>query len=118
MCHMNEFSNWLLKEIKEAGLSYSEISRRGGPSHARISQVISSAKPGLDFCIGIAHVLNIPRKRVFRKAGFLPSRPHVIGEQKEELDDYYEALSQADRGRLVAIAKTLHEQQTKYNADE
>ena len=114
-----EFSNWLKEELKARGWNQSNLARRSNITSGQISRIISGTRGiGPDACHAIARALNIPSERVFRKAGFLPSRPHVIGEQKEELDDYYEALSQADRGRLVAIAKTLHEQQTKYNADE
>jgi transcriptional regulator with XRE-family HTH domain len=114
-----EFSEWLTDRVEERGWSFRELSRRADLSSAVISQVVTRKSfPGLDFCLGISRALDIPPERVFRKAGYLPARPRIISEQKEELDDYYEALDQSDRDRLVAIAKTLHEQQESYDVGE
>jgi len=114
---MNTFSDWLNKQIQASNLTYSEISRRGGPSHARISQVVAGAKPGLEFCLSISQALHIPPERVFRQAGHLP--PRIIGNnESDEILDYFQALSERNRKTVLALARTLHEQQTEYTIDE
>lgn len=114
-----DFSEWLLTEIESRGLSYSEVARRGGLSHARISQVISGSNPGADFCTSIARALDLPPERVFRIAGLLP--PRIIGgehpEQKAQLLDYFEALDERGRDTALAMLRTLYEQRGPYAAE-
>jgi transcriptional regulator with XRE-family HTH domain len=65
------FKDWLLSEIEAAGLSNSELARRAGVSHARVSQVLGGDSPGKNFLIKIADVLGKPRSEVFRAAGLV-----------------------------------------------
>ena len=73
----NDFSTWLITEIERRGWTYSEVGRRGGVTHARISQVISGDKPGADFCVAVARAFDLPPEEVFRRAGILPPTPEV-----------------------------------------
>jgi transcriptional regulator with XRE-family HTH domain len=119
MATHKEFSNWLVKQLDEREWTQADLSKRSGVTTSQISRILSGTRGiGIDACLAIARAFHIPEERVFRKAGFLPNRPCIIGEQKEELDDYYRALSQGNRDRLVAIAKALHEQQEDYEANE
>lgn len=77
------FSEWLLKKIEDSGLSYSEIARRGGISHARISQVVNGARPGSDFCIAIAQAFGEDATHVLRLAGILTALPPAVAEEQE-----------------------------------
>jgi len=112
------FSEWLLQKIEESGLSYSEIGRRGGISHARISQVINGEKPGADFCVAVARGLKISPAEVLRQAGFLPLRP--------ERDPDFEALESLwnlapvwKRKDIVAqLRATIEEHQHKLTKKE
>lgn len=70
-----DFIDWLRKTISDSNLSYNEIGRRGGISHARISQVLAGENPGADFCIGIARGLALDPVTVLRIAGILPPAP-------------------------------------------
>lgn len=79
----NNFVTWLLEQIEERDVSYSEVARTGGISHGRISQVISGDKPGWDFCEAIARAFNLPAEIVFQKAGLLPSEPEHTSLEKE-----------------------------------
>lgn len=56
------FRDWLLDQIRTSGLSNSEIARRGGISHARISQVLRGEAPGEKFCRGIARAVTWMRR--------------------------------------------------------
>jgi transcriptional regulator with XRE-family HTH domain len=67
-----DFRGWLRDEIKKHGLSYSELGRRGGISHARISQVLGGANPGPEFCIAVAKGLGADPTYALRLAGYLP----------------------------------------------
>jgi transcriptional regulator with XRE-family HTH domain len=119
MATHREFSNWLIEQLDKREWTQADLSKRSGVTTSQISRILSGTRGiGIDACRAIARAFHIPEERVFRKAGFLPNRPCIIGEQKGELDDYYEALSQDNRDRLVAIAKTLHEQQESYDVGE
>jgi transcriptional regulator with XRE-family HTH domain len=69
MHNNDEFVDWLLKEIDNRGWNQSELARRAGISHGRVSQIVSGDKPGADFCIAIAHALNISVLNVLSRAG-------------------------------------------------
>lgn len=70
------FNEWLQEKLVEKGWSYSELARRGGTSHARISQVLNSnEQPGADFCVKIARALGESPEHVLRLAGFLDPLP-------------------------------------------
>lgn len=67
------FQDWLGGEIRKSGLNYSEIARKGGISHSRISQVMGGDPPGTVFCIGVARGLNLSPDLVLEKAGIIPA---------------------------------------------
>lgn len=101
----DSFSHWLLEEFEARGLSYSEVARRGGISHARISQVIGGDKPGKRFCKSIAKALDYPDVVVFRKAGILPPAQEEDAEYWQELRHYLGQLSYRDRIRVIQMVK-------------
>jgi len=108
VCKManNDFSQWLLEELEQRGLSYSEVARRGSMSHARISQIVSGGNPGSDFCLGIAKALDLPPETVFRKAGILPPEPDLTSREKINLH-LFRQLSLAEQERQLAVMRAL-----------
>jgi transcriptional regulator with XRE-family HTH domain len=102
LCEMtnNDFSQWLLDEIREQGWSYSELARKGEISHARISQVISGDAPGADFCNALARALDLPPEFVFRKAGLLPPEPATEKPSLREALHLFDQLDPEER-RLI-----------------
>jgi len=100
------FNEWLLQEIERSGLSNSEIARRGGISHARISQVLAGQNPGADFCIGIARGLGLIPEDVLRRAGILPPLPPAVAEEREVVG-LLRRLGASMRETAVAILRTL-----------
>ena len=98
-----EFVDWLTGEIRQSGLSYSEIARRGGISHVRISQVMNGEPPGANFCLGIARGLNLPPEEVMRRAGILPSLPPEVAEEKEVIRIVRELSRQLRRSALAML---------------
>lgn len=120
------FSEWLGERINESGLNYSEVARRGGTSHARISQVIGGATPGVGFCIAIARGLQIPREDVFRVAGMLPSLPPEVEEEREVIDLFRRLNAPVRRSMLETMRNLLGlrmpraamaEERTDYNPE-
>ncbi len=74
------------KEIKDRGWNYSELARRGGASHARISQVLSGGeRPGADFCFAIGRALGVSPEAVLRRAGLLPPLLPAVEEEQEAI---------------------------------
>ena len=70
------FEDWLRSELEERGWSRSEAARRGGISASMFDKVINGyARPGLDFCKGVAQAFRMPLEDVFRRAGILPPLP-------------------------------------------
>ena len=112
-----EFSEWLAEEVTTRGWSYRELARRAGLSSGAISQVVTQKNfPGIEFCQGIARAFQIPPERVFRQAGHLP--PRIIGNnESNEILDYFQALNTQNRQTLLALARTLHEQQSEYKTE-
>ncbi len=72
---MENFVNWLLKEMNVRGMSQADLARSSGLSRTAISKIISGSRdPGPDACTGIASAFNFPPDIVFRKAGLLPEK--------------------------------------------
>lgn len=97
------FSEWLLQEMEERGLTQAELARMSGTSRTSINNVILQIRnPGPSLCRAIADALNIPPEEVFMKAGILPQqqKPDILTrsilaildklpkEEQEEILDY------------------------------
>jgi len=88
MSTVENFGDWLLNELKQAGISQSEFARRAGLSKGTISNLINGTKGvGQDSLVAIAKTLHVPTEFVFEKAGLLPPKPKrdSILEQIEHL---------------------------------
>ncbi len=67
------FAAWLQGELTRRGWPRTEAARRGGVSASMFDKVITgAAQPGLDFLLGVARALGLPRETIFRQAGILP----------------------------------------------
>lgn len=115
---MDIFPDWLNTEIKKRGWSLRELGRRAHLSATTISDVISTkAKPGYDFCIGVARAFQLPPEVVLRKAGLLPSITEDQAQDKELLD-YFHGLPEDERKRILTIARALYETRAEYRIEE
>ena len=73
MFSMENFSDWLLNELKKRDMSQSELARIANLGRGTISNVMSGTRNvGQDTIIAIAHALKLPTETVFRAAGLLP----------------------------------------------
>ena len=100
------FSQWLLDEITERRLSYVEVAKRGGISHARISQVIGGEPPGKRFCRGIAKAFDLPVEDIFRRAGILPPIPDLDA-NAEAMLHLFRNLPESEQDRVLTIMRAL-----------
>lgn len=101
------FNEWLLGKIRESSLSNSEIGRRGGISHARISQVLAGEAPGVDFCKAIARGLQLPPEEVLRMAGHLPAVPPEVEDEREMIGLYRRLDAPVRRSMLETMRSLL-----------
>ena len=84
-------------------------------SSGAVSLVLSGQRnPGTEFCLSIAKALHLPPEPIFRKAGLLPTITETE-EENSQLIEYFQYLDEADRQRLLAIARTLYEHRTEYH---
>lgn len=105
MVDREEFSEWLSRQIKEQGITQSELARSAGVSRAAIHKAINrlNKRPDPDTCIGIARALKKSPVTVFRTAGLLP--PETELPEWEEFRVILDELSEEGRAELLAIAK-------------
>ena len=59
--------NNILKIIKEKGITLSDLSKITGISRQNINSILKSSnkKPGIDFCLKVSYVLNMPVEQLF-----------------------------------------------------
>jgi transcriptional regulator with XRE-family HTH domain len=71
---MNNFADWLLKQMMEKGWSQSELARMSGLTRSTISYYLSpkSKSPDETALRKISKALKLPPETVFRAAGLLP----------------------------------------------
>jgi transcriptional regulator with XRE-family HTH domain len=72
---LDNFKNWLEKELEGRNWSYRELERRAGKnaSNSLISLVLAGERAiTWDFCMAIAGPLGYSPEEVFRIAGLLP----------------------------------------------
>lgn len=102
-----DFGEWLREKIDDSGMTYREIGRRAGFSHATISNIINGhRKPGIKFCRAIAKALVIPPDTVLRMAGLLPTMADFEGDLTfAELWDVVRNMSLEERIEVLAYAQ-------------
>lgn len=124
MLDMNDnFSEWLISNLKNKGWSQAELARRAGTSRTAISDAISGKNPaGFEVCLGIANAFGLPPEEVFRAANLLPPAPanterinrlthllSMLGEDDlQDLEDLARAkIERTKKSRIKPPAQTL-----------
>ena len=106
MLSMENFGDWLLKEIEKRNWSQSDLVKAAGISRGTLSNIISGARgTGEKSLISIANALNISPITIFRKAGILPEV-----EEQTSMDDWQNLLAQLspeeqEEMRQIAVMK-------------
>ncbi|MHB9108563.1 MAG: helix-turn-helix domain-containing protein [Armatimonadota bacterium] len=105
-----EFRQWLLEEMKRRGWTFAELARQSDMTVSHLTRVASGERiPGAKTCISIARAFRLPAEEVLRRAGLIPPARGAV-EGLEELQAYYRDLTQADRKRLLLIARAMLEE--------
>lgn len=105
-----QFSEWLLLAIEQSGLNNSEVARRAGLSHARISQVLSGDPPGKSFLLKIAPALGKSRTEAFKAAGLVDrSAEDDAPPNVREMIGKFSRLSDEDQIYILKIVTALDE---------
>lgn len=77
---MNEFGEWLSKELDRIPWSQRELARQAGVTQTTIARIISGeTSPQLKTLAGIAHAFGQSMEELLRRAGVLPA----VGELPE-----------------------------------
>lgn len=103
------FAEWLSDEIQASGLSNSEVARRAGVSHARVSQVLSGDTPGNSFLQKIAKVFNKSRSEVFRAAGLVDRVQDDETPTIRELVSTFNELTDENQETILKMLRALNE---------
>ncbi len=110
-----DFSAWLNQELEVRGWSRSEAARRGNVSASMFDKVINGqAKPGINFCRGVAKAFNLPVIEVFRKAGI--ENPDGSPNMADEVKDLFSQLSPENQAHIRQQILVLLEMQRRDNA--
>jgi transcriptional regulator with XRE-family HTH domain len=108
MGNYEDFANWLNEQLMQRGWDQAELTRRSRISSGLLSRIYAGERhPGPTTCRAIARALHLPPEEVFRQAGLLP-KLRQQPEGSEELLHLYTEMTEEERSRLLAIARTLH----------
>lgn len=108
---MESFAEWLQEELSNRGWSRSIAAQRGGISASMYDKVINGyAKPGLDFCAGVARAFGIPIETVLREAGILPRLQVNIENDSaiQRILDRLRYLTIAEREEALALIEVIY----------
>ncbi len=106
MLSMENFGDWLLKELENRNWSQSDLVKAAGISRGTLSNIISGTRGiGEKSLIAIANALNISPITLFRKAGLLPEAGELVA-----FDDWQHLLAQLspeeqEEMRQIAVMK-------------
>ena len=107
-----DFSVWLNQELETRGWSRSEAARRGNVSASMFDKVINGqAKPGINFCRGVARAFNLPVIEVFRRAGI--ENTEDLGNKADEIKDLFSQLTTENQSHIRQQIQVLLEMQRR-----
>jgi transcriptional regulator with XRE-family HTH domain len=107
-----DFSIWLNLELETRGWSRSEAARRGNVSASMFDKVINGqAKPGINFCRGVAKAFNLPVIEVFRRAGI--GNTEDLGNKAEEIKELFSQLTTENQAHIRQQIQVLLEMQRR-----
>ncbi len=114
MFTMENFGEWLLNAMKEAGISsQSELARRAGLSKGTISNLVNGTKGvGIDSLSAIARVLRLPPDLVYEKANVFPANTDLSPVKRAAIH----AIETADDEDVDFINRWLNDRQEHKSA--
>jgi transcriptional regulator with XRE-family HTH domain len=109
----HSLTEWIQENLAERGWSQSELARRSNLSSTTISDVLSgSAKPGFNFCKGVAQALGVPTEEVLRKAGLLPPEPEETTTTRELMRSFSQ-LTVEEQRMVIEMIHGLYERRKR-----
>jgi transcriptional regulator with XRE-family HTH domain len=102
---MEQFIDWLRKEIRVRGISSADLARDSGLSPSTISRILGEhVTPGDDALSKIAKALGEPPEKIFRLAGRLPPAPETEGVEQDLLHGF-RSLPAAYQQAILAMIR-------------
>ena len=111
---MDDFSEWIIEQMEERGMSQSQLARASGLSKQTISDYVNRKRtqPDERALQSLARGLQLPVETVYEKAGILTESPPET-EQQRQLVYLYNQLPEDEQKRLVEYAGFLKAQHDK-----
>lgn len=98
----DELKAWLIQELDRRGWSHNELARRSGMSQATVSSVLSGYRnAGADFCVKVAHTLDVAPEKLLRLAGILPTSAPDDSPTLQEIIELARSLSLEDQADVL-----------------
>ena len=108
MLPMNNFGEWLTKELEEKGMSQADLSRAVKVTTAQMSRIISGQRSASnETLVSIADALHLRPILVFEKAGELPSAPSDLSEDQQNI---IHQVTQVDDNKTLRMISAMLEQ--------
>jgi transcriptional regulator with XRE-family HTH domain len=105
MAYKSSFAVWLDNELKERGVSQSELARRANVTRSAVNGVLTGARgPGPELAKGISKAFDIPPEHVYREAGLLPPGAS-IDEFTEQIIHETQGMNKRDKEEVLAYIR-------------
>jgi transcriptional regulator with XRE-family HTH domain len=103
---MNNFSEWLSKEIKLRGWEQADLARAAKIDPGNLNRIINhNQKPGIDYCVKIAKALDYSAEDILRMVGWLPRESDPRNIWIRRLLEFSDVLPEAEWEELFYIAQ-------------
>ena len=116
---MNDFPDWLRKELEKRNWSQADLARRSGISAPQITRVLSGERSfSSDSLLAIAKAFKLPPEHVFQAAGILPpkSEEDKLIEQIIALTEGLSEESKKDIYEYARMRSRIDEEKARYDA--
>jgi transcriptional regulator with XRE-family HTH domain len=114
MATAQTFAIWLEEQLKEQGISQSELARRAGVTRGAINNILQGERgPGVDLSNGIAKALGLPEEMVLRVAGLLPPNKDTRSDEIKKIVHELEELPKEDQEEFLSYVRWLKNRRKK-----
>jgi transcriptional regulator with XRE-family HTH domain len=105
MISMENFGDWLLREIKKRDWTSSDLAKAARISRGTLSNILSGTRGlGNNTINAIAKALKLPPEQVYRAAGFLPPKSEEE-ELIEKIKYIFETLPPEEQDNVIEYAR-------------
>lgn len=118
---VDNFPDWLRKELDVRDWTQADLSRRSGVSTGQIARLLSGERGlGPDSILAIAKALKLPPEEVYRAAGLLPPKSER-DELIEKIHHIFDELPPEEQENVIEYARMRHrlaEEKTRYDVNK